>query len=78
MVLVVKRLEDAIRDRNPVRAIVRSTVIGQDGYTPQSITYPNGQAQASLARTAYARAGLQPEEVAYVEAHGILTSLTDT
>ncbi|KAH0382185.1 polyketide synthase, partial [Aureobasidium melanogenum] len=77
VVLVVKRLEDAIRDRDPVRAIVRSTAIGQDGYTPQSITYPNGQAQASLARTAYARAGLQPEEVAYVEAHGTGTKAGD-
>ncbi|KAH8198331.1 hypothetical protein TruAng_007486 [Truncatella angustata] len=76
-VLVLKRLEDAIRDRDPVRAVVRSTAIGQDGYTPQSITYPNGQAQAELARTAYLRAGLRPQEVAYVEAHGTGTKAGD-
>lgn len=77
VMLVLKRLDDAIRDRDPVRAVVRSTAIGQDGYTPQNITYPNGQAQADLARTAYARAGLKPEDVAYVEAHGTGTKAGD-
>lgn len=70
VVLVLKRLDDAIRDRDPVRAVVRSTAVGRDGYAPQNITYPNGQAQASLARSTYVRAGLQPEEDAYVETHG--------
>lgn len=77
VMLVLKRLGDAIRDRDPVRAVVRSTAIGQDGYTPQNITYPNGQAQADLARAAYARAGLKPEDVAYVEAHGTGTKAGD-
>ena len=77
VMLVLKRLDDAIRDRDPVRAVVRSTAIGQDGYTPQNITYPSGQAQADLARTAYARAGLKPEDVAYVEAHGTGTKAGD-
>ena len=77
VMLVLKCLDDAIRDRDPVRAIVRSTAIGQDGYTPQNITYPNGQAQADLARTAYSRAGLKPEDVAYVEAHGTGTKAGD-
>lgn len=77
VMLVLKRLDDAIRDRDPVRAVIRSTAVGQDGYTPQSITYPNGQAQADLARTAYARAGLKPEDVAYVEAHGTGTKAGD-
>ncbi|ERF68064.1 hypothetical protein EPUS_08500 [Endocarpon pusillum Z07020] len=75
--LVWKRLDDAIRDRDPVRVVIRSTVIGQDGYTPQNITYPNGQAQADLVRTAYACAGLRPEDVAYVEAHGTGTKAGD-
>ncbi|KAL8947400.1 MAG: hypothetical protein Q9222_006316 [Ikaeria aurantiellina] len=75
--LVLKRLDDAIRDRDPIRTVIRSTAIGQDGYTPQNITYPNGQAQADLARTAYARAGLEPRNVAYIEAHGTGTKAGD-
>ncbi|PLB53458.1 ketoacyl-synt-domain-containing protein [Aspergillus steynii IBT 23096] len=77
VVLVLKRLETAIRDRNPIRTIIRGTAINQDGYTPQGITYPNGQAQADLARKAYAGAGLRPEEVAYIEAHGTGTKAGD-
>ncbi|KAI3395682.1 hypothetical protein diail_979 [Diaporthe ilicicola] len=77
VVLVLKRLEDAIRDRDPVRAVIRGTAVGQDGYTPQSITYPNGAAQVDLVRSVYLRAGLRPEEVAYIEAHGTGTKAGD-
>ncbi|KAI8633724.1 hypothetical protein F5Y19DRAFT_414735 [Xylariaceae sp. FL1651] len=77
VVLVLRRLADAIQNRDPVRAIIRETAVGQDGYTPRGITYPNGQAQADLARTAYSRASLRPEEVAYVEAHGTGTKAGD-
>lgn len=77
VVFVLKRLDDAIRDRDPVRAIIRSTAVNQDGYTPASITHPNGRAQAALVRTAYQRACLQPYDVAYVEAHGTGTVAGD-
>lgn len=56
--LMVKRLDDAIRDGNPIKAVVRNTAVNQDGYTPSSITYPNGLAQEKLIRTTYERAGL--------------------
>lgn len=78
VVLVLKRLDEALQDRDPVRAVVRGTAAGQDGYTPQTITYPSGRAQAALMRSAYARAGLRPEEVGYVEAHGTGTVAGDT
>ncbi|CAJ2506203.1 Uu.00g003330.m01.CDS01 [Anthostomella pinea] len=78
VVLVLKRLADAVRDRDPIRAVIRGTAAGQDGYTPQSITYPNGRAQADLARKTYARAGLRPEDVVYVEAHGTGTKAGDS
>lgn len=77
VVLALKRLKDAVRDGDPVRAVVRGTAVGQDGYTPQSITYPNGAAQRDLVRSAYLRAGLRPEEVTYVEAHGTGTKAGD-
>ena len=77
VVFVMKRLDDALRDRDPVRAIVRGTAVNQDGYTPASITSPNGRAQTELARSAYLRASLRPEDVAYVEAHGTGTVAGD-
>ncbi|KAK7984416.1 hypothetical protein PG989_011818 [Apiospora arundinis] len=80
VVLALKRLDDALRDRDPIRAVIRGTAVNQDGYTPQGITYPNGAAQAALIRTAYARCGggLRPQDVAYVEAHGTGTVAGDT
>lgn len=41
VVLTLKRLDDALRDRDPVRAVLVNTGVNQDGYTPASITYPN-------------------------------------
>ncbi|KAL2824973.1 ketoacyl-synt-domain-containing protein [Aspergillus pseudoustus] len=77
VVLVLKRVESALADRTPIRAVIRNTAVNQDGLTPKSITYPNGQAQADLARKVYAQAGLRPEDVAYVEAHGTGTRAGD-
>ncbi|KAH8760586.1 putative polyketide synthase [Diaporthe sp. PMI_573] len=78
VVLVLKRLEDAVRDRDHVRAVVRASAVGQDSLTPQNITYPNGRAQADLIRSTYARCGLRPEDTSYVEAHGTGTVAGDT
>lgn len=41
VVLVLKRLDAALRDRDPVRAILVNTGVNQDGYTPAGITSPN-------------------------------------
>ncbi|KAI1379852.1 hypothetical protein F4677DRAFT_297172 [Hypoxylon crocopeplum] len=77
VVLVVKRLEDALRDRDPIRAVICSTAVNHDGYTAASISHPNGAAQADLIRAAYSRIDLQPQDVAYVEAHGTGTVAGD-
>lgn len=78
VVLVLKRLDDAIRDRDQVRAVIRASAVGQDGFTPQTITYPSGPSQAALIRSTYARCGLRPEDTPYVEAHGTGTVAGDT
>ncbi|KAI5925744.1 polyketide synthase [Camillea tinctor] len=77
VVLALKRLDDAVRDRDPIRSVICCTAVNQDGYTPASITHPNGIAQADLVRAAYARVGLKPQDVAYVEAHGTGTVAGD-
>lgn len=77
VVLVLKRLSDALRDRDPVRAVVRGTAAGQDGYTPESITYPSGRAQAALIMSALAKYDVTPNDIDYVEAHGTGTVAGD-
>ncbi|KAI0436308.1 polyketide synthase [Xylaria telfairii] len=77
VVILVKRLSDAIRDRDPIRSIILNTGINQDGYTASGITHPNRTAQADLIRETYARIGLRPQDVGYIEAHGTGTVAGD-
>ncbi|OKL56909.1 hypothetical protein UA08_07744 [Talaromyces atroroseus] len=74
--LVVKSLSSAIADGDTIRAVIRATGCNQDGRTP-GITMPSAQAQASLIRSTYAKAGLPLTETAYFEAHGTGTPLGD-
>ncbi|KAH6608313.1 hypothetical protein Trco_004626 [Trichoderma cornu-damae] len=75
--LVIKRLDDAIRANDPIRAIIRDAAINQDGHTA-GITLPSGPAQQTLERKVWNNLGLQPEEVGYVEAHGTGTLAGDS
>jgi acyl transferase domain-containing protein len=66
--LILKPLEDAIRDGDSVRAVIRETTLNQDGKT-HTITAPSTAAQEELIRSCYRRAGLDPSRTPYVEAH---------
>ncbi|KAL2203578.1 ketoacyl-synt-domain-containing protein [Sarocladium strictum] len=74
--VVVKRLSDALRDGDVIRAVVRGSAVNTDGKTP-SVTMPSSTAQTELIRTAYERAGLGLEDTAYVEMHGTGTPVGD-
>jgi acyl transferase domain-containing protein len=67
-VLVLRRVESAISHGDPIRAVIRGTGSNQDGHT-KGFTLPNGEAQASLIRGVYGRAGLDFGQTGYVEAH---------
>lgn len=75
-ILVIKKLSDALRDQDTIRAIIRGTHINQDGKTP-SITVPSANAQASLIRDTYRKAGLDLSGTGYFEAHGTGTPQGD-
>ncbi|WP_157195509.1 type I polyketide synthase, partial [Nocardia tenerifensis] len=75
-IVVLKRLDAALRDGDRVYAIVRGTGVNQDGRTA-AIPVPNPAAQAELARAVCAEAGIAPREVCYVEAHGTGTPVGD-
>lgn len=75
--IYVKRLDDAVRDGNPIRAIIRSTAVNADGKTV-GLTNPSTDAQASLIRRAYEKAGIgNPEATPMVECHGTGTATGD-
>lgn len=69
IVLVLKRLSDAVRNGDVIRAIVRGSGSNQDGHTP-GITQPSVSAQENLIRSVYKEAGVDFQTTRYVEAHG--------
>ncbi|KAL6231640.1 hypothetical protein BDW75DRAFT_243734 [Aspergillus navahoensis] len=74
--LVVKRMKDALRDGDPIRAVIRHTGVNQDGKT-NGILLPSSEAQRHLAASLYRQVGLNPLDVCYVEAHGTGTQAGD-
>jgi acyl transferase domain-containing protein len=74
--MVLKRMDDAIRDGDTIRAVIRSTAINQDGRTP-GITQPSIKAQTDNIQQAYQAADLSLEYTRYFEAHGTGTAVGD-
>ncbi|NBD13542.1 type I polyketide synthase [Corallococcus silvisoli] len=75
-VVVLKRLSDALADKDPVLAVIRGGAVNHDGPSG-GLTVPSGPAQEAVIRRALANAGVEPAQVGYVEAHGTGTPLGD-
>ncbi|MER7702075.1 amino acid adenylation domain-containing protein [Kitasatospora sp. NPDC097605] len=75
-VVALKRLSDALRDGDPVHAVVIGSGVNQDGRT-NGITVPNPDAQVALIERVCAEAGITPGSLQYVEAHGTSTPVGD-
>ncbi|MDI3284906.1 type I polyketide synthase [Polyangium sp. 15x6] len=75
-ILVLKRLSDALRDGDRIRALVRGWAVNQDGRST-GLTTPNVLSQQAMLRQALERARLTPADIGYIEMHGTGTSLGD-
>ncbi len=74
--VLLKPLHHALRDKDPIHAVILATAVNQDGRT-SGITLPSLSAQQSLLEEVYSKAGLSAEDVFYVEAHGTGTAVGD-
>jgi acyl transferase domain-containing protein/nucleoside-diphosphate-sugar epimerase/acyl carrier protein len=74
--VVLKRLEDAERDGDPILAVVRGTATNHDGRS-SGLTVPSGRAQERVIRAAWADAGMDPSTCTLLQAHGTGTVLGD-
>lgn len=75
-VVLLKPLDVALRNNDPIRAIIRGTAASSDGRTP-GITMPSKSAQIDLIKSAYQAAGCDVGDTAYFEAHGTGTAAGD-
>jgi acyl transferase domain-containing protein len=75
-VIVLKRFADALRDGDPVLALIRGSAVNQDGRS-NGLTAPNGLAQQAVMRAALVGAEVAPNQLGYIEAHGTGTILGD-
>lgn len=67
--LYLKRLSDAVRDKDPIRGVVRGTAVNANGKM-SGITQPSAKGHEAVMRAAYRFAGLDFKDTSYVEAHG--------
>jgi amino acid adenylation domain-containing protein len=77
-VILLKPLEQALRDRDNVHAIIKATAINNNARRSSSPSAPDALMQAQVIRTAWERAKLDPTTLGFIEAHGSGTKLGDS
>ena len=75
--LVLKRLSEAIADRDHIHAIIKGSAVNNDGALKIGYTAPSVDGQAEVITKAMTLAGIDPEDISYVEAHGTATPIGD-
>ena len=76
-IVVLKRLADALDDRDTIHAVIRGSAINNDGSYKATFTSPSIYGQAEVIAEALANAGVAAETISYVETHGTATPLGD-
>ena len=74
--VILKRLSDAERDNDNILAIIRGSLVNQDGKSA-GITAPNRISQEKLIKETLSRYSIHPGHVSYIECHGTGTILGD-
>lgn len=75
-VILIKPLEKAVADGDHIYGVIKGSAVNQDG-SSAGITAPNPEAQLNVLLQAWEEAGIDPETISYIEAHGTGTQLGD-
>jgi len=76
-IVILKRLADALEDGDCIHAVIKGSAINNDGFMKVGYTAPGVDGQAEVIAEAMAVAGVDPETISYIEAHGTGTNLGD-
>jgi acyl transferase domain-containing protein/acyl carrier protein len=74
--VLLKSLDHALHDRDHIYAVIKGSAVNQDGQS-LGITAPNAAAQTSVLVKAWKDAGIDPETISFIEAHGTATRVGD-
>ncbi|MCM1508049.1 MAG: acyltransferase domain-containing protein [Ruminococcus flavefaciens] len=76
--VLLKRLSDCLRDGDVVHAVIKGSAINNDGFDKISYTAPSVKGETDALSDALSVAGIEPDDIGYIEAHGTATALGDT
>ena len=76
-IVALKRLDRALADRDPIRAVICGSAVNNDGAGKVGYTAPSVGGQASVIAEAMAMARVSPDTIDYIETHGTGTALGD-
>lgn len=76
-IVVLKRLSDALADGDSIQAVIKGIATNNDGSVKVGYTAPGIEGQSQVIASAQSIAGVNPEDVSYVETHGTGTKLGD-
>ncbi|MGA2048283.1 MAG: SDR family NAD(P)-dependent oxidoreductase [Terracidiphilus sp.] len=76
-IVVLRRLDDALEDRDAIRAVILGSAINNDGARKVGYLAPSVEGQAEVIAEALDFAGVTADEISYVEAHGTGTTVGD-
>ncbi|MEM7087477.1 MAG: beta-ketoacyl synthase N-terminal-like domain-containing protein [Bacteroidota bacterium] len=77
-VVVLKRLEDALNDKDPIYAVIKASSTNNDGAHKIGFTAPSVEGQYECIRQAHHVAKIEPNTISFVETHGTGTDLGDS
>lgn len=77
-VLILKRFDDALKDRNTIYGIIEVTAVNNDGADKGGFTAPSLSGQVSLLKGLLGKNSVNINDIAYLETHGTATSLGDS
>lgn len=75
--VVLRRLEDALADGDPIHAVIRGSAVTNDGANKVGFTAPTVAGQVAAIEQAFAVADVEPAEIGLLEGHGTATALGD-
>ena len=76
-IVVLKRLEEALQDKDNIYAVIKGSALNNDGSFKVGFTAPRVDGQAKAIKAAQIMADIEPSTISYIEAHGTGTPLGD-